>query len=329
MNFRNGIFTMCHPRIALPFAMMMLAAGTAAGQTYPVKPVRIVTTEPSGAADIATRLITPSLTASLGQQMVVDNRSGAGSVSAIEGVAKSPPDGYTLLVHGSPVWLMPFMRDNVPWDPVKDFAPVTLAVTLPNILTVHPSLPVKSVKDLIALAKARPGELNYGSGSTGASNHLAAELFSAMAGVSMVRIPYKGGGPAVLGLIGGQVQLMFATAASVAPHIKSERLRAVAITSAEPSALFPGLPTVASTGLKGYSAETIYGVFAPANTPAAIVDRLNQEIVRALGRTEVRERLFSLGIEAVGNSPQAFAAVVKADMAKWGKVIKNAGIHED
>ena len=319
---------------ALPFVVPMLltvsmVGGTAHGQNYPNKPIRIITTEPAGAADIATRLITPALTASFGQQMVVDNRSGAGSVSSIEGVAKSPPDGYTLLVHGSPVWLMPFMRDNVPWDPVKDFAPVTLAVTLPNILTVHPSLPVKSVKDLIALAKARPGELNYGSGSTGASNHLAAELFNAMAGVNMVRIPYKGGGPAVLGLIGGQVQLMFATAASVAPHIKSARLRAVAITSAEPSALFPGLPTVAATGLPGYSAETLYGVFAPANTPAAIVDRLNQEIARALGRAEVKERLFSLGIEAVGNSPQAFAAVIKSDMAKWGKVIKNAGIHEE
>jgi len=319
---------------ALPFVVPMLltvsmVGGTAHGQNYPNKPIRIITTEPAGAADIATRLITPALTASFGQQMVVDNRSGAGSVSSIEGVAKSPPDGYTLLVHGSPVWLMPFMRDNVPWDPVKDFAPVTLAVTLPNILTVHPSLPVKSVKDLIALAKARPGELNYGSGSTGASNHLAAELFNAMAGVNMVRIPYKGGGPAVLGLIGGQVQLMFATAASVAPHIKSARLRAVAITSAEPSARFPGLPTVAATGLPGYSAETLYGVFAPANTPAAIVDRLNQEIARALGRAEVKERLFSLGIEAVGNSPQAFAAVIKSDMAKWGKVIKNAGIHEE
>jgi tripartite-type tricarboxylate transporter receptor subunit TctC len=232
-------------------------------------------------------------------------------------------------MHGSPVWLMPFMRDNVPWDPIKDFAPVTQMVSLPNILTVHPSLPVKSVKDLIALAKARPGELNYGSGSTGASNHLAAELFSAMTGVSMVRIPYKGGGPAVLGLIGGQVQLMFATAASVSPHIKSGRLRAIAVTSAEPSALFPGLPTVAASALPGYAAETIYGVFAPANTPASIVDRLQQEIARALGRAEVRERLFGLGIEAVGSSPQFFSALIKSDMAKWGKVIKNAGIHED
>jgi tripartite-type tricarboxylate transporter receptor subunit TctC len=313
----------------LLLGMMILGMGAATGQNYPNKPIRIVTTEPAGAADIATRLIAPGLTGSLGQQVIVDNRSGAGSVAAIESVAKGPPDGYTLLLHGSPVWLMPFMRDHVPWDPVRDFSPITLAVTLPNLLVVHPSLPVRSVKELIALAKARPGELNYGSGSTGASNHLAAELFSAMARVSMVRIPYKGGGPAVLGLIGGQVQLMFATAASVSPHVKSGRLRALAVTSAEPSALFPGLPAVAASGLPGYEAGTIYGVFAPANTPALLIERLHQEIARALNRAEVKERLFNSGMEAAGSSPEAFAAVIKSDMAKWGKVIRDAGIRDE
>lgn len=309
--------------------LLILAAGMACGQNYPIKPVRIVTTEPAGAADVAARLIAPALTASLGQQMVIDNRSGAGSVAAIEGVAKAAPDGYTLLLHGSPVWLMPFMRDHVPWDPVKDFSPITMVVTLPNILVVHPSLPVKSVRELMALAKARPGELNYGTGSTGASNHLAGELFNSMAGVHTVRIPYKGGGPAVLGLIGGQVHFMFATAASVSPHVKSGRLRALAVTSAKPSVLFPDLPAVAETGLPGYEAGTIYGMFAPAKTPVTLVNGLSREVVRALGQPELKKRLFNLGIEPAGTTPEEFAAILKSDMAKWGKVIKDAGIRDE
>ena len=288
-----------------------------------------ITTEPAGAADIAAWLIAPGLAATFGQQVVIDNRSGAGSVSSIESVARAAPDGYMLLLHGSPVWLMPFMRSNVPWDPMKDFSPVTLAVTLPNILVVHPSLPIASVKELIAATRAKPGEVNYASGSTGASNHLAAELFNAMANAKTVRVPYKGGGPAVLGLLSGQVQFMFATAASVAPHVKSGRLKAIAVTSPAPSALFPRLPTVSATGLPGFAAETLYGLFAPAKTSANIVNMLNHEVVGVLWKPEVKERLFGAEIEVAASSPEEFAAILKADMAKWSKVIQDAGIRDE
>jgi tripartite-type tricarboxylate transporter receptor subunit TctC len=298
-------------------------------QSYPSKPIRIITTDPAGAADIAARLIAPTLTSNLGQQVIIDNRPGAGSMTSIENVAKAVPDGHTLLLHGSPVWLMQFMRSNLPWDPLRDLAPVSLATTLPNVLTVHPSLPVRSVKDLIALARARPGDLNYGAGSAGASNHLAAELFNTMAKVSMVRIAYKGGGPAVLGLIGGQTQLMFATAASVKPHIDSGRLRAVAVTTANPSELFPKLPTVAASGLPGYEALTLYGLFAPAKTTVAVVNLLNKEMVAALARPEVKERLARSGAEATSSTPEAFGAIVRDDITRWGKVIKEAGIRAE
>jgi len=220
--------------------MIVLGAGVVYGQSYPNKPVRIVTSQPGSGNDLVSRVIAQGLTGGLGQQVIVDNRG----VIAAEIVAKSPPDGYTLVLYGPPLWLLPFMRDNVPWDPVRDFAPITLAVSTPNLVVVHPSLPVNSVRQLIALAKASPGELNYGS-TAGASPHLAAELFKAMARVDMVGVSYKGAGPALNGLLGGQVHLMFPNASTVMPHVKSGRLRALAVASAEPSALAPDLPTVA------------------------------------------------------------------------------------
>ena len=319
----------CLPLLTCAAIALWSGAAIAQAQPYPVKPIRIITTDPAGAADIAARLIAPTLSANLGQQVIIDNRPGAGSITSIETVAKAAPDGHTLLLHGSPVWLMQFMRANLPWDPLRDLAPVSLATTLPNVLTVHPSLPVKSVKDLIALAKARPGDLNYGAGSPGASNHLAAELFNSMAKVSMVRIGYKGGGPAVLGLISGQTQLMFATAASVKPHIDSGRLRAVAVTTASPSVLFPGLPTVAASGLQGYEAQTIYGLFAPAKTSATVVSQLNKEVVSALARPDVKERLARSGAESASSSPEVFGAIVRDDIARWGKVIRDVGIRAE
>ncbi len=311
--------------------MLLLCVSAAAvnAQQYPLKPIRIITAEAAGATDIAARLIAPSLVANLGQQVIIDNRPGAGSVTSIESVARATPDGYTLLLHGSPVWLMQFMRDNLPWDPIRDLAPVSLVVTLPNVLVVHPSLPVKTVRDLIAIAKARPGDLNYGAGSPGASNHLAAELFKSMAKVDMQRISYKGGGPAVLSLLGGHVQLMFATAASVKTHVESSKLRAVAVTSPQTSTLFPALPTVAASGLPGYEARTIYGMFAPAKIPPAVVNVLNREIAGVLAKAEVKERLFRAGVEAASSTPDQFVAIVKEDMAKWGKVIRDAGIREN
>ncbi|MBI3069132.1 MAG: tripartite tricarboxylate transporter substrate binding protein, partial [Betaproteobacteria bacterium] len=259
--------------------MAVLGAGVASGQDYPNKPIRLVTAAPGGALDVAARLIARGLTGSLGQQVVVDNRGGS-AVIAAEIVVKAPPDGYTLLFYASAVWLLPSLRDSVRYDPVRDFLPITLATRAPHILVVHPSVPVNSVKELIVLGKARPGELNYASGPTGSSIHRAAELFRAMAGVNIVRVPYKGSAQGLNDLIAGEVQLMFPTTASAMPHVKSDRLRALAVTSAEPSALAPGLPTVAASGVPGYEAVAMTGIWAPAKTPGAIIARLNQEIVR-------------------------------------------------
>ena len=305
--------------------MMVLGAGMVFGQNYPNKPIRIVASAAGGSGDFAARLIAQGLSGALSQQVVVDNRGG---VIPGEIVSKAPPDGYTLLIDAASFWIGPLLQET-PYDPVKDFAPVTLTDSAPNVLVVNPSLPVKSVKELIALAKARPGELNYGSSSTGSSPHLAAELFNMMAGVKIVRVPFKGSGPAVISLLGGQVQLMFATAGSVAPHVKSGRLRALAVASLQPSALAPGLPTIAASGVPGYEAVAFEGMFAPAKTPVAIIDRLNQEIVRVLNRAEVKERFFNAGVETVGSTPEEFAAAIKSNVAKWGKLIKEAGIRDE
>ena len=304
--------------------MMVLGTGVVSGQNYPNKPIRILTTAPGSGADLVGRLIAPRLLDSLAQPVVIDNRG----IIAIETVARAPADGYTLVLYGSPLWLLPFMRDNVPWDPLRDFSPITLAVSTPNVLVVHPSVPVKSVKELIALAKARPGELNYAS-TTGSTPHLGAELFKAMAGIDIVHIPYKGTGPAILALLGGQVQAMFPAVGSAVPYVKSGKLRALAVTSAQPSALAPGLPTVAAAGLPGYEAVSIIGILAPAGTRATIIGRLNQEIVRILNQTNVKEQLFSTGVETVGSSPEQFAATVKSEMARLGKVIKDASIRAE
>ncbi|HKA44442.1 MAG TPA: tripartite tricarboxylate transporter substrate binding protein [Burkholderiales bacterium] len=310
----------------LQTGVMMLAAGGACGQNYPHKPIRIVTSEPGSGTDLMARLIGQRLTDNFGKQVLVDNRGGT---LAREVVLKAPPDGYTLLLSGTSLWLSPFMREHAAYDPLKDFSPITLAASSPNVLTVHPSLPVESVKDLVALARSKPGELNYASGSTGAPTHLAAELFKAMAGIDIVRIPYKGTGPAINALLGGQVQVMFVSTTSVAPHVKSGKLKALAVCTAHPSVLAPGLPTVTAAGLPGYEATSLFGMFAPAGTPAALIARLNREIVQALSRTEVKERLSGAGVETIGSSPAELAATMKAEMARWGKLIKSAGIREE
>jgi tripartite-type tricarboxylate transporter receptor subunit TctC len=219
------------------------------------------------------------------------------------------------------------MLENVPYDPVKDFAPITLAIKTPTILVVHPSVPVKSVNDLIALAKAKPGLLNYGSAAIGSSSYLAAELFKTMAGVNIVFISYKATAAVMTDLIGGQLHMAFATAGSAMPHVKSGRLRAVAVTSAQPTALAPGLPAIAASGLPGYEVVSSQAVFAPAGTPASIINRLNSEIVRVLNGADIKEKFFNLGVETVGDSPQECAAAIKAEMAKMGKLIKKTGIH--
>ena len=304
-------------------------AATGSGQGYPMKPIRIVTAEAGGGNDFAARTIARGIGDSLGQQLIVDNRGGAGGIIAADIVARAPPDGHTLLVYASNIWIIPLLKKQVPYDVGRDFAPVTWAARSPSTLVVHPSLPVKSVRDLIAMAQAKPAQLNYGSGGSGATTHIAAELFKAMAKVNIVRVAYRGNAPALNDLIAGQIQVMFITAGAVAPHIGSGRLRALAVTSAQPSALSPGLPTVASSGLPGYESLSMYGVFAPSKTPAAIIQHLNREIVRVLNRNEVKEQFLNAGVETVGSTPEAFAAAIKADIARMSKVINDAGIRED
>ncbi len=310
--------------------MITLAAASASvacAQTYPNKPIRMVTSSAGASTDFTARLIAQSLTGELGQQVVVDNRGGSVSTS-VGIVAKAPPDGYTVLIYAGSLWIAPMLQ-QVPYDPIKDFSPITLAASSPYILVVHPTVLVTSVKELIALAKAKPGELNYGSSGLGTANHLAAELFNAMAGVNVVHVPYKGAGPAINALIGGQLQVMFPSAGSVTSHIKSGRLRALGVTSAEPSALAPGLPTVAASGVPGYESVLMIGVFSPSGVPAALINRLNQEIVKALRKSDIRERLFNAGVEAVGGTPAQLAASVKSEMARLSKVIKDAGIRAE
>lgn len=310
----------------LPVGMVVLGAGAVSGQNFPNKPIRILTGGAGGGNDVVARLIAQGLTAHWGQQVVVDNRPSG--VIPGEIVSKAQPDGYTMVISGASFWISPLFQD-APYDPVKDFSPITLPVSTPNILAVHLSLPVKSVKELIALAKAKPGELNYGTPGTGSSPHLGGELFKLMAGVNIVRINYKSAGAAITDLIAGQVQMTFGNALSVTPHIKSGRLRALAVTSAQPSVLFPDLPTVAASGLPGYELISPFGIFAPARTPKPIIKTLNSEIVRVLNRADSREKISNLGMEVVGSSPEQLEAMVRSEVAKWSKVIKDAGIRGD
>jgi len=312
-------------RVAGPLALAVLmpVAGAAGAQSYPERPVRVVTSGAGGGLDLAARIIGPSLSAGLGQTVVVDNR--ASGVIPGEIVSKAPPDGHTLLFFGSTFWIGPLLQ-KAPYDPVQDFAPISLTNRAPNVLSVHPAVAASSVRELVALAKAKPGALNYGTSGTGAPNHLAAELFKSMAGVNVVRIAYKASGAAINGLIGGEIQMMFVPAATVAPHLKTGRLRALAVTSAEPSQLAPNLPTIAASGLPGYEAVSLYALFAPAGTPPAVVARLNREIVRALAQPEVKDRLFVSGLESVGGSPAQLAATLKSEMTRMGKLIREAGI---
>lgn len=314
------------PRFVMTICLVVpvsLAAATAFAQHYPHKPVRIVTTITGGSLDLTARFIAPGLAESLGQPVIVDNRGG---LMSMEIVAKASPDGYTLLLASGSLWLLQFLRSSVPWDPLRDFAPITLAVTLPNIIAVHPSLPAKSVRELIAWAKVRPGELNYSSGQSGSSSHLAGEMFKSMTGVNILHIAYKGGGPAMLALISGETQVSFPNAGSASAHSQSGKIRPLAVASSRPSALFPGLPSAADAGLPGYETGAILALYAPARTPEAIIKRLNQEIVRILNRANVKQRLLDSGAEVVAGSPAELAALMKSDAAVTGKLIRDAGI---
>ncbi len=286
--------------------------------------MRIVTSEAGGGNDVQARMIARALTGALNQQVIVENRPSG--VIPGEILARATPNGYTLLLYNNTLWTGPLIQ-KAPYDPVRDFAPITTATIGPNVLVVNTALPAKSVTELIALAKSRPGQLNYASSGTGATNHLAAELFKTMAGVDIVRIGYKGAGPGLNDLIANQIQVMFPTAGAASPHVKAGRVRALAVTSAERSSVAPELPTVAASGLPGYESLAIYGIFAPAGTPRTIVERLNRDIVGILASTDIREKFLAMGMEAVGGSPAQLAARVKSDMVRMGKVIRDAGIH--
>lgn len=302
--------------------LAVLGPGVACGQNYPNKPIRILSAEAGGGADFVARFVAQSVSGPLGRQVVVENRP---SRLIGEIAVRATPDGYTLLLASSTFLFAPLFGETH-YDPVKDFSPVSMLAKAPNVLVVHPSVPVTSVKELIALAKARPGALNYGSGGTGSSLHLAAELFKQMAGVDLARIAYKGAGPAMNDLIGGQVQIVFATAGSVTAHVRSGRLRALAVTSLEPSALAPGLPTVAASGVPGYEMEAVYALVAPAKTPVAVIKQLNRVIVLALGQADLKEKFLNAGIEVATSPPGELAAKIRSEIAKIARLIKDQGI---
>lgn len=315
MQWRQG-FQAC---VTVCVVSVAGSAVTARAQdAYPSKLIRIVTAAPGSNNDWGARLVAQELTPRLGQQVIVENRGSLG----VEVVAKAPADGHTLLFYGSVAWIQPFLT-AVSWDALRDLAPITLSMRSPNVVVVHPSVPVKSVKELIALAKARPNDLNYGAGGSGASPHLAAELFKFMAGVNIVRINYKGTGPAMVGLLAGEVHLMFPGLGSVAPHIQSGKVRPLAVTTSRRSRLAPELPTVAET-IPGYESESLICFFAPARTPAAIINKLNNEINHVMRTTDAK-RLNGAGVEAAGSTPEELLALIKADMARMSKLIKSAG----
>jgi tripartite-type tricarboxylate transporter receptor subunit TctC len=312
---------------ALAFCVPMALVAPQASAEYPEKAVRfVVGFTPGGPSDIVARLLGQKLAEAWGQQVVIDNRAGAGGNIAAELVAKSAGDGYTLLLGNNSILATnAALYSKLNFDPVKDFAPVILVASQPNILVVHPSLPVKSVKELIALAKSKPGQLNYASSGSGAAAHLSGELFKTMAHVDLVHIPYKGAAPALNDVLAGQDQLMFATSLSVMPHIHSGRLRALAVTTAKRMQALPQLPTVAEAGVPGFEATTWHGIVAAAATPAALVTRINADAAKVLQLPDVRERFGVLGAEVIGGRPDEFAAYIKKEIPKWTQVVKDSG----
>jgi tripartite-type tricarboxylate transporter receptor subunit TctC len=299
-------------------------ANAASPAAYPEKPIRLLVSGVGGAGDFAGRLIAAELTQRLGQQIVIDNRPGG--VTPGEILVKAQPDGYTLMMVGFVIWLSPFMRDHVPFDPLRDFTPVSLAISSPNVLVVHPSLRVKSVQELITLAKQKPGALNYGVSGIGNSNHLAGEMFKAMSGVNIAAVYYRGAALALTDVVGGRVEMIFATANASGPHVSAGRLVALGVTSAQPSPVAPGLPTVASAGLPGYESAATIGILARAGALPDVVNLLHREIARYLHSADAKARLLKAGIEAVGNTPAEFAAIIREDMKVKGKIIREAGI---
>lgn len=323
---------MKHLTRALTAAALLLTVHTAAAaETYPARTVRIIVPfAPGGFVDFTARLVAPPLAEAMDQQFVVDNRPGAGGILGAEFAARATPDGYTLVIgsagtHSVNQSLYPKLSYNV----LRDFIPVARLTDAPSILAVHPSLPVKTVKDLIGLARQRPGQINYASAGSGTSTHLAAVLFESLANVKMTHIAFKGGGPAVVSVLSGETPVTFATAASVTPHISSGRLRAIAVTSGQRSAVLPKLPTIAEGGLQGYEMLNWLGLFAPAKTPKAIIERLERDSLKVVAQPEVVKRFNSQGAEPSPLGSEAFAAFVKSEIAKWGKIVAATGMKPD
>ena len=312
-------------------AGLLLAAATLQAQNFPVKPVRVITPFTAGSAiDTLARVLGQKMGDGWGQQVVIDNRIGANGIIGTEAAAKAPPDGYTIhLGNISTLAVNPHLYLKLPYDALRDFVPITLAATIPVVLVVHPSLPVKSVKELIALAKARPGQLNYASGGTGSAQHLPMEMLRVESGINIVHVPYKGLGPAFSDVLGGQVPMMFTGVSNVVPHMKTGRLRVLAIGSPKRSLTLPDVPTVAEAGVAGFDFDSWTGYLTPAGTPKEIIVKLHADITRTLGLPEVKDKLTTLGFDLAGGTPDAFATLIKNDIARFGKLIKAAGIQAE
>jgi tripartite-type tricarboxylate transporter receptor subunit TctC len=311
-------------------ACLALAAGAAAAQVFPSKPIRIVVPFPGGFADTLARQLGAPVGAALGQPVVVENKPGASGQIGAQEVLRAPADGHTLFLgHIGTHAVNPHLFAKLAYDPNGDFTPVTLLAVVPNLLVVHPAVPAQTVQELVAYARANPGRLSYGSPGSGSSGHLAAELFRSLAGVAIVHIPYKGAAPALQDLIGGQIQLMFDTLAQSAPQAKAGKVRALAVTALERQAAAPDVPTMDESGFPGWETGPWFGILVRAGTPDGVVRRLNAELVRALNAPEVRERLLAQGANPVGDTPEAFAAFIRAESARWRKVVKDAGIRAD
>jgi tripartite-type tricarboxylate transporter receptor subunit TctC len=311
-------------------ALTVLAAAGAAAQSYPSKPVRVIVPFPAGGGiDSVSRALTPKLTEYLGHAFVVDNRSGASGTIGTEAVAKAPPDGYTLLATFSSHTQNASLYSKLGYDTVRDFAPITQIATVANILVVNPAMPVKTVKELIALAKKRPGEILYASIGNGTPSHLSAELFDNMAGIKMTHVPYKGAAPSIISLLSGETQLTFTTVLVALPHVKSGRFRALGVASLKRAAVMPEVPTINEAGVRGYESNAWYGLFAPAKTPASIVEQLHRETVRALQSPDLRDGLKNQGAEPVGNTGEQFNTIIKDEIEKWRKLVQTLGLKAD
>jgi len=313
--------------LAVLLLLFPFAAAVGAAERYPTRPIRfVVPFAPGGSTDTLARTIGQKLSTSMGQQVVVDNRSGGNGMIGMQIVATAPPDGYTIVLgYIANLAIDPSLYKKLPYDPIRDYAPITQLAESPNILAAHPSVPVKSFTELIAYAKTHPKQLNFASSSVGSVGHLTGELLNQLAGIDMQHVPYKGSGQAVIDLVAGQVQLMFSGMSSVMPHIKSGRLKALAVTGAQRSPAVPDVPTIAESGFPGFEATAWYGVLAPPKTPRAVVMRLHDEIVKALALPDVKERLQGVGFEIVGSTPEQFGAYMKTEITKWAKVVKASG----